>query len=62
MAGAASGFITTELLTEISIIGAILIFASGLNILGIRNFKTMNLTPALLVPVIFITVKNLLGF
>ncbi|MGG3308247.1 DUF554 domain-containing protein [Paenibacillus lautus] len=62
MAGTASGFITTELLTEISIIGAILIFASGLNILGIRNFKTMNLTPALLVPVVFITVKNLLGF
>ena len=37
-------------------------FASGLNILGIRNFKTMNLTPALLIPVVFITLKNLLGY
>ncbi|WP_409348479.1 DUF554 family protein [Paenibacillus glucanolyticus] len=43
LAGAVSGFITPELLTEISIVGGILILSSGLSILGIRHFKTINL-------------------
>lgn len=61
LAGAVSGFITPELLTEISIVGGILILSSGLSILGIRHFKTMNLIPALLIPVVFITLKTMLG-
>lgn len=46
-------FLTPELMTEISIIGGILIFASGLSILGIRDSKTINMLPALFVPVIW---------
>ncbi len=59
-ASALAGFITPELLTETSIIGGVLIFCSGLSILGVGNIKTMNLLPALLVPVIFIAVRSAL--
>lgn len=41
-----------DLLNEITIIGGMLIMASGLNILGIKKFSTLNLLPSLLVPVI----------
>ncbi|MFD4517606.1 MULTISPECIES: DUF554 family protein [Paenibacillus] len=61
LAGAVLVFITPELLTEISIVRGILILSSGLSILGIRHFKTMNLIPALLIPVVFITLKTMLG-
>lgn len=56
-----SDFITPTLLTETSIVGGVLIFCAGLSILGIRSFKTINLIPALLIPVIFIAVKSGLG-
>ncbi|MET3291544.1 UNVERIFIED_CONTAM: putative membrane protein YqgA involved in biofilm formation [Brevibacillus sp. OAP136] len=60
-AGAIAGWITPALLTEISIVGAALILSSGLSILGIKKFKTMNLIPALLVPALFIAVKSMFG-
>ncbi|RNB91355.1 DUF554 domain-containing protein [Brevibacillus fluminis] len=60
-AGAIAGWITPALLTEISIVGAALILSSGLSILGIKKFKTMNLIPALLVPALFIAVKSMIG-
>lgn len=44
-------FLTDALMTEVSIVGGILIFASGLSILGIKDSKTLNMLPALLVPV-----------
>lgn len=52
-------FMSAHLLTEISIIGGILILASGLSILGIKSFKSLNMLPALLVPPIFFIVKHL---
>ncbi|MGG4494924.1 DUF554 domain-containing protein [Brevibacillus reuszeri] len=55
-----SGFITPELLTEISIIGGVLILSSGLSILGVRKFRTINLIPSLVIPVIYLVAKNLL--
>jgi uncharacterized protein len=61
LANVLSGFITPELLTETSIVGGVLIFCSGLNILGIGKFKTMNLIPALLIPVIFIIFTQAIG-
>ena len=39
--------------TELSIVGGVLIISSGLAILGIKDCKTVNLLPSLLVPVIF---------
>ena len=42
--------LSTELLNEVSIVGGLLILASGLSILEIKKFKTLNLLPALAVP------------
>ena len=38
---------------ELSIVGGVLIISSGLSILGIKDCKTVNLLPSLLVPVVF---------
>lgn len=54
-----SVYITPDLLNEISIIGGILILGSGLNILEIKKIKVLNLLPALLIPIIFFIIKNL---
>lgn len=45
--------ISPELLTEISIIGGILIASSGLSILKIKECKTLNMLPSLFVPPLF---------
>ena len=52
-------FLTTELMTEVSIVGGILIFASGLSILGIKDSKTVNMLPALFVPVVWFIIQGL---
>lgn len=44
---------------ELSIVGGVLIISSGLSILGIKDCKTVNLLPSLLIPVIFYLVKGL---
>ncbi|AIQ52860.1 DUF554 domain-containing protein [Paenibacillus sp. FSL R7-0331] len=54
-------FISPALLTETSIVGGVLILCAGLSILRVRSFKTINLIPALLIPVIFIVVTRGLG-
>ena len=53
-----SGFLQGALLNELSLIGGILIAASGLSILQIKDCKTLNLLPSLLVPVLFFLIKN----
>ena len=45
--------------TELSIVGGVLIVSSGLAILGIKDLKTVNLLPSLLVPVLFYLIKGL---
>ena len=45
---------------ELSIVGGVLIISSGLGILGIKDCKTINLLPSLLVPVVFYLIKGLL--
>ena len=46
-------FITQPMMTELSIIGGILIVSSGLAILNLKNCKTLNMLPSLLIPVIW---------
>lgn len=58
-AGALSGFLTPALLIEISVLGGILIFSTGLSILKIGEFKTMNMLPALLVPPVWFLLRGL---
>ena len=61
-AGFLADFISDSFMTELSIVGGFLIAASGVSILKIKDFKTMNLLPALLVPVLFFAGKSALGF
>ena len=58
-AGALSGFLTADLLTEISVLGGILIFSSGLSILKIKDCKTMNMLPSLLIPPLYFLLKGM---
>lgn len=53
-------FISDELVCETSIVGGILIAAAGLGILNIKDCKTANLLPALLMPLLYFFVKGLL--
>lgn len=54
-----AAFFSDAMLDELSIVGGILIAASGLGILKIKDCKTMNLLPSLLVPILFFIVKEL---
>lgn len=44
------GFMSPELMCEISVVGGFLIASSGISILEIKNLKTLNMLPALIVP------------
>ena len=46
-------FMTPDMMTELSVVGGFLIASSGLSILGVKDFKTMNMLPALVIPVAF---------
>lgn len=59
-AGVLSQFISPELMREISIVGGVLIASSGLSILKIKECRTLNMLPSLLVPVIWFAVKGFL--
>ena len=52
-------FMTADMMTEISVVGGFLIASSGISILGIKNLKTLNMLPCLLVPVVWFTILNL---
>ena len=54
-------FISEQLITEVSVVGGVLIAASGLGVLNIKDCKTINLLPALVMPMLFFLIKNLLG-
>jgi uncharacterized membrane protein YqgA involved in biofilm formation len=46
-------FVTTDMMTELSIVGGFLIASSGISILKIKDCKTLNMLPSLIVPVVF---------
>ncbi|MFJ6413952.1 hypothetical protein CHI12_16365 [Terribacillus saccharophilus] len=59
VAKALESAVNVDLLNEVSIVGGVLIMASGLSILGIKKFKTMNFLPALLVPPVFFLILKI---
>jgi hypothetical protein len=61
LAGFLGAFASPELLTEISIVGGILIMSTGINILEIKKISTLNLIPALLVPVAYFAIRSFIG-
>ena len=48
-----SDFISQSLMAELSIVGGVLIAASGMSILGIKDCKAVNMMPSLLIPVFY---------
>ncbi|MBP2058034.1 putative membrane protein YqgA involved in biofilm formation [Lactobacillus colini] len=48
-----ASFFSGPLVIEISIVGGFLIATTGISLLKLRNIKTLNLLPSLLVPIIF---------
>lgn len=54
----AGNVISDSLMTEISIVGGMLIASSGLSILKIKDLKALNMLPSLLVPVLFFILKS----
>ena len=54
-------FMTADMMTELSVVGGFLIASSGLSILNIKDCKTMNMLPSLLIPVFFCGIMGLAG-
>ena len=52
-------FMSADMLTELSIVGGFLIASSGISILNIKNIKTMNMLPALIVPIVFCAIAGM---
>lgn len=51
-------FFSPELVTELCIIGGFLIITTGLSILKIKSFKTLDMLPSILIPVFFFVLKE----
>ena len=52
------GFITDVMMVEISVVGGFLIAMSGLSIMKIKDFHTLNCLPALFVPILWCVVRG----
>lgn len=52
-------FFTGDMIAELCIVGGVLITASGLGILKIKECRALNMLPALAVPILFFLVKGL---
>ncbi|MBQ5441524.1 MAG: DUF554 domain-containing protein [Firmicutes bacterium] len=50
--------ITHSMINEISIVGGFMIAMTGLNIMGVKKFKTLDYLPALLIPVIWCAITG----
>ncbi|CAJ1181956.1 DUF554 domain-containing protein [Companilactobacillus nantensis] len=51
--------INNDMITELTIVGGILIMASGLGLLNIKKIKVLNLLPSLVVPIVVIAIMQL---
>lgn len=54
--------VSESLMAELLIIGGLMITGSGLSLLSLKDCKTLNLLPALLVPVVWFCMKGLFHF
>lgn len=52
LASLLTGVLTEAVITEISVTGSLLIIGIGLNVLGLTKLRIMNMTPALLLPIL----------
>lgn len=51
--------LSDSLIREVSIVGGVLIVCTGLSILKIKDCKTVNMLPALVIPAIFFLIRSL---
>lgn len=58
-AGFIAPFMTSAMMGEISVLGGLFLISSGLGILQLRDCKTLNMLPALIVPPIFYALMGL---
>lgn len=62
-AGSIKEMLTTEIITEMSAVGSLLIAALGFNFLEIREIKVANMIPAIFLPWLFLAAEpSVLGF
>ena len=54
-------FMSDSLLAEISIVGGFMIACSGCGILKIKDFKTLNMLPALIFPPLWFILRHFIG-
>lgn len=59
-AGVIAPYMTPLLLAEISLVGGVFLMSSGVGILNLRDCKTLNMLPALLVSPLFFAIVSLL--
>lgn len=52
LASLLTGVLTDAVITEISVTGSLIIIGIGLNVLGLTKLRIMNMTPALLLPIL----------
>jgi len=53
-------FLTEDIIVEMSAVGGILIFAIGLNLLGIKKLNLGDLLPAIFIPAVYMIVMNVI--
>lgn len=56
----AGDVISTDMITEMSIVGGFLIASTGMSILKIKDLKTLNYIPALFVPIVVVAILAML--
>ena len=54
--------LSQEIITEMSAVGSLVVAAIGFNFLGIKEIRVANLIPAIFIPLIYLTFKNLINF
>ncbi len=60
VAKVSSTAISEALMAELLIVGGLMIVASGLSLLKLKDCKTLNMLPSLLIPVIWFLIKSLI--
>lgn len=57
-----ASFFSDALVAELCVVGGFLIMCTGMSILNIKQFKTLDMLPALFVPILFFVAKSIFGF
>jgi uncharacterized membrane protein YqgA involved in biofilm formation len=53
------GFLTAQIISEMSAVGSLLIAIIGFNFMGVKEIKVANMIPAIFIPLAYIALENL---